>query len=165
MLGLMVVVVFAQILVRFLLPRLGINVSAPWSEELARYLMVWCIFIGAAVASRAGDLIAVESLVDAVPPQLAWRIKALSYVVTIAFLASLVWFGMRWVEFGAGESSTVMNIPMSWVYMSLPVGAVLTIWNILVRLFEGMYRQREAAAHHAAAATAVVAPSSEPSLV
>ncbi|CAN7746531.1 TRAP transporter small permease [Pseudorhodoferax sp. LjRoot39] len=163
MLATMVVVVFLQILVRFLLPRLGITVSAPWSEELARYLMVWCIFLGAAVASRAGDLIAVESLIDALPERLGWRLKMLSYVATIAFLATLVWLGWRWVEFGEGESSTVMNLPMSWVYLSLPVGAALTILNILTRLLEGVVRQRAATAtgQHAPAAP----PAGEPSLV
>lgn len=162
MLGTMVVVVFMQIVVRFLLPRLGFTVSVPWSEELARYLMVWCIFLGAAVASRAGDLIAVESLVDAVPAQLGWRMKMLSYVATIAFLATLVWLGWRWVEFGEGESSTVMNLPMSWVYLALPVGAALTILNILTRLLEGVVRQR---APGTAAQVEPVAPAGEPSLV
>lgn len=163
MLFTMVLVVFAQILVRFLLPRLGITVSAPWSEELARYLMVWCIFLGAAVASRAGDLIAVESLVDALPARLGWRLKMLAYVATIAFLATLVWLGWRWVEFGREESSTVMNLPMSWVYLSLPVGAALTILNILTRLFEGVVRQR--ALGDAAAVAPAAAPAGEPSLV
>lgn len=164
MLFTMVVVVFMQILVRFLLPRLGLTASAPWSEELARYLMVWCIFLGAAVASRAGDLIAVESLVDALPARLGWRLKALSYVVTMVFLATLVWLGWRWVEFGEGESSTVMNLPMSWVYLSLPVGAVLTAVNILTRLLEGVYRQREAG-DAAQTQADPIAPANTPSLV
>ncbi|RCW76409.1 TRAP transporter small permease [Pseudorhodoferax soli] len=163
MLCTMVLVVFVQILVRFLLPRLGITVSVPWSEELARYLMVWCIFLGAAVASRAGDLIAVESLVDALPARIGWRLKMVSYVATIAFLATLVWLGWRWVEFGEGESSTVMNLPMSWVYLALPVGAALTIVNILTRLLEGVVRQR--ALGDAPQAEPVAPPAGEPSLV
>ncbi|KQP05125.1 TRAP transporter small permease [Pseudorhodoferax sp. Leaf265] len=163
MLCTMVLVVFAQILVRFLLPRLGITVSVPWSEELARYLMVWCIFLGAAVASRAGDLIAVESLVDALPARIGWRLKMVAYVATIAFLATLVWLGWRWVEFGEGESSTVMNLPMSWVYLALPVGAALTIVNILTRLLEGVVRQR--AQGDAPQVEPVAPPAGEPSLV
>lgn len=163
MLFTMVLVVFVQILVRFLLPRLGITVSVPWSEELARYLMVWCIFLGAAVASRAGDLIAVETLVDALPARLGWRLRMLAYAATLAFLGTLVWLGWRWVAFGEGESSTVMNLPMSYVYLALPVGAALTILNILTRLFEGVVRQR--AQGHAAAAAPAAAPAGEPSLV
>lgn len=136
MLGLMVVVVSVQIAVRFLLPRLGITLSAPWSEELARYLMIWCIFLGAAVAARAGDLIAVESLADAVPERWELAIRNIALAVTVAFLAAAIWLGLRWMEFGEGETSTVMNIPMSWVYAALPLGAGFMIVNLGARFID-----------------------------
>lgn len=136
MLGTMVIVVTIQILVRFALPRVGINVSAPWSEELARYLMIWCIFLGAAVAARAGDLIAVESLADAVPERWELVIRNVALATTTAFLGLLIWLGLRWMEFGEGETSTVMNIPMSWVYAALPLGACFMTVNLVARFID-----------------------------
>lgn len=131
-------VVLLQVAVRFVFPPLGLDYAAPWSEELARYLMVWCIFIGAGVASRDGDLIAVESLVDAWKSY-GWALKACSYVVTLVFLVYGVWLGWRWVQFGMGESSTVMDIPLGWVYLSLPVGFLLMVVNMLTRFREEAY--------------------------
>ena len=136
MLGVMVLVVGLQIVVRFVLPRFGILLSVPWSEELARYLMVWCIFLGAAVAARAGALIAVDTLPDSLAPPWGDRVRLLALGVTVGFFTLLIWLGWRWVEFGETETSTVLNLPMAWVYMSLPVGSFFAIVNILAFVVE-----------------------------
>lgn len=136
MLGVMVIVVALQIVVRFVLPPLGLTLSAPWSEEVARYLMLWSIFLGAAAAARAGALIAVDTLPDSLPPRWGDRIRLLALAVTIGFFALLVWLGWRWMEFGETETSTVLNLPMIWVYAAMPVGSTLAIVNILAFVVE-----------------------------
>ncbi|MEW6122953.1 MAG: TRAP transporter small permease [Pseudomonadota bacterium] len=157
MLGVMVITVSIQICVRFVLPKMGIIVAAPWTEELARYLMVWCIFLGAAVASRSGALIAMDSVVDALPPALGDATRTLGLLITIAFFALLVWLGVRWVEFGMVETSTVMAVPMGWVYAAMPAGSVVAIVNILALMVERHFQRRserraaQAAAEEAAA--------------
>ncbi|WP_051661246.1 TRAP transporter small permease [Bosea sp. 117] len=155
MLGVMVVVVATQIVVRFVLPPLGINASAPWSEELARYLMIWCIFIGAAVAARAGDLIAVETLPDALPARWSLVVRNAALITTVGFLVALIWLGLRWVEFGAGETSTVMNLPMSWVYAALPIGSGFAIVNLVARFLDLNFdaARRRALMRHAPSVT------------
>lgn len=136
MLGVMVLVVGLQIVVRFVLPRLGLTLSAPWSEEIARYLMLWSIFLGAAVAARAGALIAVDTLPDSLPQLWGDRVRLLALAITVGFFALLAWLGWRWMEFGATETSTVLNLPMAWVYASMPIGAVLAIVNICAFVVE-----------------------------
>lgn len=140
MLFVMVAIVFLQILTRFALPKFGILISVPWTEELARYLMIWCIFLGAAAAARSGDLIAMDTLTTSLSPRNGWRVKLFAYIVTIAFFAFLIVIGIRWVSFGFVEFSTVMNLPMYVVYLSMPVGGVLAIINIVVRSMEGHLR-------------------------
>ena len=44
--ALTIVVTFVQVVFRY-----GLDSSLSWSEELARYLFVWVIFIGASVAA------------------------------------------------------------------------------------------------------------------
>ena len=127
----MVVIVFWQVIVRFLLPKLGLTVSAPWTEEVARYLMIWTIFLGLAIASRDGLLIAVNALLDAVPPAIGRHMKALSMVITLLFLSALTWFGYKWAEFGADESSPVLSISKYWLYLAMPVGSGLAALNLL----------------------------------
>ena len=135
-LGVMVLAVGVQIAVRFLLPHLGIIASVPWTEELARYLMIWCIFLGAAVAARSGALIAVDTLPDALPRRWGDFIRLAALAITVAFFSELIWLGWRWVDFGQSETSTVLNAPMSWVYLALPVGSAFAIINIVAFIVE-----------------------------
>lgn len=146
MLGVMVVIVGLQIIVRFVMPRLGLMLSVPWSEELARYLMIWCIFLGAAVAARAGALIAVDTLPDSLPARWGDRVRLLALAITIGFFGTLIWLGWRWVEFGETETSTVLNLPMAWVYMSLPIGATFAIINILAFIVEHRFKSQSSLA-------------------
>lgn len=157
MLGVMVLTVAAQIVVRFVLPKFGILAAAPWTEELARYLMVWSIFLGAAIATRSGAMIAMDSVVDALPAALGDGVRTLSFVITLAFFALLVWLGVRWTQFGMIETSTVMAAPMALVYAAMPVGSSIAILNILALMAERHLQRRserraaQAAAEDAAA--------------
>jgi len=151
MLFTMVVIVFLQILARFALPKMGIVISVPWTEELARYLMIWCIFLGAAAATRSGDLIAMDTLVTSLSAEHGWKVKLFAYIVTMAFFVFLIVIGVRWMGFGFMEYSTVMNLPMYVVYLAMPVGGTLAVINIAVRSIEGHRRMKQARRAGAAA--------------
>jgi hypothetical protein len=62
----MSVVVMLQILFRFV-----IYIPLPWSEELARYLMIWTGMVGSFVALREGRHIGVTLVVNRLPPRAA----------------------------------------------------------------------------------------------
>ena len=132
----MVAIVFWQVVVRFVLPKLGLTVSAPWTEEIARYLMIWSIFLGLAIASRYRLLIAVNALLDAVPSSIGQQLRALAMLVTIAFLIALTWYGYRWAEFGADESSPVLSVSKYWLYLAMPIGSGLAALNLLALLVD-----------------------------
>ncbi len=51
LLVIMVVVVFLQVIFRFV-----IHASLPWSEELSRYILVWLSFLGAAIGVRKAPI-------------------------------------------------------------------------------------------------------------
>src|SRR5690625_244243 len=76
--GVMVLVIFFQVLIRFVFPYLGIQLNFPWTEELARYLMIWSVFLGGALATRRGQLLAVDAIVFALP-SLPGRIVKFSF--------------------------------------------------------------------------------------
>ncbi len=143
LLALAATAVFLQIVVRFVLPPLGFVVSAPWTEESARFLMTWAVFLGSAVLCRRAGLIAVTSLPSALPPAFGRLILIASSLCTAFFFGVLAVVGWKWALNSLGESATVLRIPMAVVYASMPVGSVLAIFNLalfinsLVRAGEG----------------------------
>ena len=144
--GLMVItaVVFWQVMVRFVLTAAGINISSPWTEEVARYVLIWCVLLGAAVGCRKAQLIALEFLVRAVPAPLGQAMRYAALAICIAFFALLV--NVVWqfvVVLGRTELSPVMQIPKTWVYWALPAAAGLMILNTLGLIVEAVITRQD----------------------
>ena len=59
----MAVVVFLQVIFRYVL-----NLPLFWTEELARYCLVWASLLGSAVAVKRGQHIAVTIFMERLPP-------------------------------------------------------------------------------------------------
>ncbi|WP_167577421.1 TRAP transporter small permease [Ammoniphilus sp. YIM 78166] len=125
-----------QILVRFVFTKFDINLSVPWTEELARYLMVWALFIGAAIIARRADSLAVEALVNLVPSRIGRIIKAAALLITLVFYGYIIVVGLEVAEFGLTETSMAMGVPMVFVYSSMSIGAVLTIINLIAFMLD-----------------------------
>lgn len=152
-LGIMTIVVFYQVLVRFALSSFFREISAPWTEELARYLMIWSIFIGGAVASRKAKLIAVEALVHAIPALPGKAIKISAHLLSIVFYIWIFLIGLDWAKFGLSETAPVMGFSMVYIFSALSVGAVLMFLNtvaLLVEVFVNKTDIRDASLDHEA---------------
>lgn len=132
----MVVSVTVGILIRFIFSHLSMRVSAPWTEEVSRYLMIWTVFIGAGVASRTGKLIGVEALMLVLPAWLGRSVKYVSHVVSVAFYILLCWVGWQWLEFGQSQTSPVMQVPLAVVNTAMLCGAMLLILNTAALVLE-----------------------------
>ena len=116
----MIAVVAAQVFFRYVL-----NQSLFWSEELARYMLVWLTFLGASVAYRRNvhpriDLF--SSRLDG-PPARAMRIGA--HLVAAAFFGLLVIYGAQFAYFVRLQISPALQLPKWIVMLVLPVSGVL----------------------------------------
>jgi TRAP-type C4-dicarboxylate transport system permease small subunit len=118
----MSVIVMLQILFRFV-----IYIPLPWSEELARYLMIWTGMVGSFVALREGRHIGVTLVVDRLPPRVAAGVAVFVQVLTILFLVILAKQGLALALINLNQLSPAMRIPMFFPYLAVPVGAALMI--------------------------------------
>ena len=81
MLAVMSVVVFLQVIFRFV-----IKASLPWSEELSRYLLVYITYFGCAYGIKTGAHLGVEAFVLILPKTVQ---KAINVLVQIGGLVVL----------------------------------------------------------------------------
>lgn len=138
LLALMSCITLWQVLTRFLLEQ-----PSQWSEVAARSLMIWMVYLGLVAALRQGALIAVDSLMGAVPVRWRKPLALSSAAVTIAVLAVMFWYGLAITERTASQQLAGLTnpltggaIPISIVYAAIPVGAALSIVAALARLAE-----------------------------
>ncbi|MBM3525351.1 MAG: TRAP transporter small permease [Alphaproteobacteria bacterium] len=144
--GLMVItlVVFLQVLVRFVLTAIGINISAPWTEEVARYVLIWCVFLGAGVGCRKAQLISLEFVVRWAPGWTGQAMRYLALLLCAALFLLLINVGYQFVVvIGRTELSPVMQIPKTWVYWAMPAGAALMVVNTVALMAEAIVSRRD----------------------
>jgi len=130
----MSVVVMLQILFRFV-----IYIPLPWSEELARYLMIWTGMVGSFVALREGRHIGVTLVVNRLPPRAAAGVAVFVQVLTILFLFILAKQGLALALINLNQLSPAMRIPMFFPYLAVPVGAALMIIELAAGVLQGIY--------------------------
>lgn len=122
----MTVVVLLQVFFRFV-----VYLPFPWSEECARYLMIWMGLLGAVVAQRKGRHIGVRVFVERLPGRTYDRLVPLLQGVEIAFLAVVAREGWALALFNHSQLSPAMSLPMSVPYGAVPVGCGLMILNVI----------------------------------
>ncbi|MDT8861008.1 TRAP transporter small permease [Alkalihalobacillus sp. MEB130] len=126
MLGLMVIFISMQVYARFVSGQ-----SLAWSEEASRFLMVWLILLGTGIASKRGELMAVEILPDSVSLKLQKLIKVVVHCISILFFSILVFYGWELAKGVAIQTAPGIGISMFWAYVSVPVGAIFVILNTI----------------------------------
>ncbi|MFF2889678.1 TRAP transporter small permease [Paenibacillus sp. NPDC057967] len=131
MLMVMSVLVIVQIISRFV-----VDVPIHWTEELARYLMIYTVFLGAALALRHHKLIAVEVLAETIKPKPRKILKIAVMLITIVFMVILTVKGFEMMPIVSKQTSSAMGMPMSMAYMAIPIGAILMIMNAIVVIME-----------------------------
>lgn len=144
--SLLAIVAFAvmgQVTVRFVLTAFGINISAPWTEEIARYALIWMVFLGAAVGVRHARMIALEFGIRKLPKGVGVPIRYAVMIISIAFFGLLFWVGLDFVELGRTERSPVLGITRDYVYWAMPFGMALMILNSLALIAETILEGRD----------------------
>jgi TRAP-type transport system small permease protein len=118
--GAMVAVTAVGVFFRYVL-----NAALPWAEEADRYLFIWLSFVGASITMRHKAHIAVDILVRAFNPALREWIALLSEACILAFVVVVFRASGPVIEITSQTRTTATDIPMSWVYLAVPVGCVL----------------------------------------
>ncbi|MBM7096929.1 TRAP transporter small permease [Bacillus sp. H-16] len=130
-LAVMVLLIFYQIVSRSLLGN-----SLSWTEETARYIHIWQIWISASFAVRMRRHIKVEMFKDMLPRSMQKGVELLSLLLWFFLAVVLAYVGTQVVYnmYLSGQTSPAMRIPMWIGYSAVPVGGVL----MSIRLIQQM---------------------------
>ena len=113
--------------------RYALNDSASWTEEIARYLLIGVVFVGAAIGVAKNNHIQVDLLYRYLPTR-AGRVLATGVdVLRIAFFGAMTVLTVQLMQKMGSYQMTIIDLPMNIVYGVCAAGlAAMTVRSVLV---------------------------------
>lgn len=103
--------VFYQFFTRYVM-----NDSAAWTEEIARYLLIATVFVGAAIGVAKNNHIQVDFFYRFMPRWLGRAMALLTDALRIAFLGAAVLLTWQMMQKMDSYKMTIVDLPMNLVY-------------------------------------------------
>lgn len=127
----MVAVTFAQVLFRYLF-----QAPLAWSEEAARFLLMWLAALSAAYGFKNGAHFALRFLVERLPETAKPWSDRLVTLVVVGFLAIFAWQALRFTWEVRNMVAPATGISMAIPYSSAFVGAVMMLYFVVRRALD-----------------------------
>jgi TRAP-type C4-dicarboxylate transport system permease small subunit len=121
-------VVFTQFFTRY-----ALNDSAAWTEEIARYLLIGVVFVGASIGVAKNNHIQVDLLYRYLPAPVCRAMAIAVDVARIAFLGAMTVYTVQMMQKMGSYQMTIVDLPMNIVYSVVLFGfAAMTVRSIWV---------------------------------
>jgi TRAP-type C4-dicarboxylate transport system permease small subunit len=130
--GLMVINVTWQVFSRYIL-----GDPSSFTDELARYSMIWLGLAGAAYVSGKNAHLAIDILPEKLKGKKLLYLKIFIHLMVIFFGAVImVWGGgnLVYITQVLQQKSATLQIPLSWVYGIIPVSGILVVYYHLFHI-------------------------------
>lgn len=128
--------VFYQFVTRYVL-----NDSAAWTEEIARYLLIGTVFVGASIGVAKNNHIQVDLLYRYLPAGVARALATLVDVLRIGFCGAMTVLTVQMMVKMGNYKMTIIDLPMNIVYGVCGIGfAMMTLrslWVMRIHLQRG----------------------------
>jgi TRAP-type C4-dicarboxylate transport system permease small subunit len=134
----MCIIMMTQIVSRYLF-----NTPLTWPEEMARYLFIWVVFLGAASAFRARAHLGMDFATSKLTPAVQHKLSRLVEVLILGFFIFILYITPEAVSVTRFQKSPVLHLQMHWIYLAFPVASVLMILDLFVRWFCPWADQKE----------------------
>ena len=133
-----VVIILAAIMVLTVLMgvffRYVLRDSLGWTEELARYLMIWAALLSISIGIKDKEHVGIQLIIRNIPIKYARIINFLVNIIILIFLSVLSYKGMYIANKAIPQLSMGLGISMFWALFSIPVSGVLAIIQQIIQI-------------------------------
>lgn len=127
---LLIITVLLQVFSRYVL-----TVTIPWTEDGARLILIVITFLGAAVALRDNEHIAITFLFKRIPTKYKNYVNIFINLIILFFLiffikGSLEMTSMNWVL----PIVSFPKLKIGYIYIILPISAFLMVYFLIIKI-------------------------------
>jgi TRAP-type C4-dicarboxylate transport system permease small subunit len=123
--------VILQVFTRYVLQS-----SLPWTEEVARMVLVWLVMIGAAIATERKEQYAIKFIFERLRGRTRLAVLLLTHLLGIAFLLALMVYGAEYVRTNMQTVYVSTQLSKSYVYVAVPIGAAIMMATLVFHAIE-----------------------------
>lgn len=119
-----------------------------WSEEIARIMMVWMVFLGAAYLYNltSNGHIKVDLLHQLLPKTAMSVVAVFSNIIVFAVVAALIYYGFKLCAGSSRQlTTTALHIPFAYIYLAIPVSAAFMLFFSIRNLAYWVQKRMSAA--------------------
>lgn len=127
--AIMVLTVLVGVFFRYVLRN-----SLGWTEELARYLMIWMALLSISIGIKDKEHVGIQLLVRNIPIKYAKVVNLMVNGVVLFFLIILSYRGLTVALRGSSQLSLGLGISMLWPLLSIPVAGLLAIIQQIIQI-------------------------------
>lgn len=135
--AIMIIIITYQVIMRYVFAN-----ANSWSEELARYLFIYDVMIGAAMAIRRNSHLQIDILINLMKPKARILLSIVATLAGMVFIGFLFAYSITLVQTGARTMSAGLGIPMSIPYACMPIGLVLMFLTSIEFIFKNIEELR-----------------------
>lgn len=134
----MVVVVWLGVLSRY-----AIDLQITWTEELARYLMIWAALLAVSCGVHYREHVGLMVILEKMPRKIHRWFNLVLDLIGLTFFLLLLWYGINLSRDGATQYATIFNMTMALPYAAVPVSAGLAALQMLLVALKDFARVTE----------------------
>lgn len=134
LMSIMVLNVLWQVASRYI-----VKSPSSFTDELARFLLIWVGLLGASYVTGKKLHLAIDILPTQLEGKKARNLNALINILVALFsFFVLVWGGIKlvYITLTLNQSSAVLNVPLGYVYIVLPLSGLMIIYYSIANLTE-----------------------------
>ena len=108
------------------------RIVVPWTEEFARYLCIWMVFMGAVAAIAKEAHICVTFIIDRIPEKIRNGFDLLSYGIVFLFNLIIFFGSIELMKLNWGQEAVTFPISVGVLYLAIAVSSFFVMLFLAV---------------------------------
>ncbi len=117
--------------------RYVLKASFSWTEELARFSLIWMSILGAAYLNAKREHLSMDFLYrkfsDATKKKVSIAIEILIFLFALIVMV-IGGFNLVYTTLHLGQLSGTLRIPLGYIYAILPLSGLLIMWFSIIHI-------------------------------
>lgn len=110
--------------------RYALALGVTWTEELARYIMIWAALLAVPCCAYRREHIGLDLIFSRLPRRQQLPARLLLDTIGLCFFIFLAYYGVSMAKQGLHQYATIFGMTMLVPFISVPVTAGLTVFQI-----------------------------------